>query len=333
MTIIDKIVFSQNAPAKNTLWARPSEKGTELLIFNKGKWGTVGADDFQRFHYEVYSSLEDITEPKPNALYLIGPKGEGEDKYDEYIYTEEGFTKIGDTSIDMSDVTKYNKNSDDSYTLKAEGTEIKKLRMVDDSTMTLGNNNSIEFGASGTINMQSGNISGVNKLTLITGGLIEHVGNIDMDSAGVLNMKSGVLQNVGTIDLADGGSSVQIRFRSGALPVITFDQEYFPEIKVLEAVMSLGKDKALSVISYFNVLTLQPSETPVVSVSGTLEVSEKIYAGKGIVSAEEVHCTSSIICPTISSTLQGTIENTTFNSGNTFTTGFIDELKTALGIS
>lgn len=36
---------------------------------------------------------------------------------------------------------------------------------------------------------------------------------------------------------------------------------------------------------------------------------------------------------TISGTLEGIIQSTTFESGNTFTTGFIDELKTALGIS
>ena len=35
----------------------------------------------------------------------------------------------------------------------------------------------------------------------------------------------------------------------------------------------------------------------------------------------------------ISGTLQGTIQSTTFSSGNTFTSGFINELKAALGIS
>lgn len=203
MATIDKIVFSQNTPdKKNTLWARPSEKGTELLIFNKGKWGTVGADDFQRFHYEVYSSLEDITEPKPNALYLIGPKGEGEDKYDEYVYTEEGFTKIGDTSIDMSDVIKYSKNSDDSYTLKAEGTEIKKLKTTDDSTIILGDNNSIEFGASGTINMQSGKISGVKDIFGKNGVHISMSGSYTGDG---IDFGYAPLKNINGIAISTGG--------------------------------------------------------------------------------------------------------------------------------
>ena len=54
-----------------------------------------------QFHYEVYPSLSSITNPQGNVLYLIGPTGTGDDKYEEYIYSN-GFTKIGDTSIDLS---------------------------------------------------------------------------------------------------------------------------------------------------------------------------------------------------------------------------------------
>ena len=35
-------------------------------------------------------------------LYLIGPTGSGSDKYEEYVYANNTWTKIGDTSIDLS---------------------------------------------------------------------------------------------------------------------------------------------------------------------------------------------------------------------------------------
>lgn len=57
-----------------------------------------------QFHYEVYASLEAVTSPANNVLYLIGPTGSGSDKYEEYVWPNAtaGFVKIGDTSIDLS---------------------------------------------------------------------------------------------------------------------------------------------------------------------------------------------------------------------------------------
>ncbi len=55
-----------------------------------------------QFHFEVYASLEAITSPSSNVLYLIGPTGSGADKYEEYVYSNSTFVKIGDTSIDLS---------------------------------------------------------------------------------------------------------------------------------------------------------------------------------------------------------------------------------------
>ena len=55
-----------------------------------------------QFHFEVYASLEDVTSPAGNVLYLIGPTGTGSDKYEEYVYSNGQFIKIGDTSIDLS---------------------------------------------------------------------------------------------------------------------------------------------------------------------------------------------------------------------------------------
>ena len=54
-----------------------------------------------QFHYEVYASTSEVTDPQSNVLYLIGPIGTGTDKYEEYVYTTT-WVKIGDTSIDLS---------------------------------------------------------------------------------------------------------------------------------------------------------------------------------------------------------------------------------------
>lgn len=55
-----------------------------------------------QFHYEVYPTLASVTDPQSNVLYLIGPTGSGTDMYEEYVYANGNFVKIGDTSIDLS---------------------------------------------------------------------------------------------------------------------------------------------------------------------------------------------------------------------------------------
>lgn len=55
-----------------------------------------------QFHYEIYASTSAVTSPANNVLYLIGPTGTGADKYEEYVYSNNAFVKIGDTSIDLS---------------------------------------------------------------------------------------------------------------------------------------------------------------------------------------------------------------------------------------
>ena len=59
----------------------------------------IGA--IQQFHYEVYATLPQTG--ASNVLYLIGPIGAGADKYEEYVYANNNWTKIGDTSIDLAD--------------------------------------------------------------------------------------------------------------------------------------------------------------------------------------------------------------------------------------
>lgn len=55
-----------------------------------------------QFHYEIYPSTSAVTNPQGNVLYLIGPTGTGDDKYEEYVYANNSWVKIGDTSIDLS---------------------------------------------------------------------------------------------------------------------------------------------------------------------------------------------------------------------------------------
>ena len=64
--------------------------------------GLMGA--LINFHYEIYASTASVSEPENNVLYLIGPSGQGDDKYEEYIYPDEttGWVKIGDTTLDLS---------------------------------------------------------------------------------------------------------------------------------------------------------------------------------------------------------------------------------------
>jgi len=75
-----------------------------LYVKSDGKWLVTGMteDDINLFSPEVYAKLSDVVTPKTNVLYLIGPKGTGEDKYEEYIYDGTDFVKIGDTTLDIS---------------------------------------------------------------------------------------------------------------------------------------------------------------------------------------------------------------------------------------
>lgn len=56
----------------------------------------------ENFHYEIYPNISYIASPLSNVLYLIGPVGSGSDRYEEYVYYNDTFVKIGDTSIDLS---------------------------------------------------------------------------------------------------------------------------------------------------------------------------------------------------------------------------------------
>ena len=55
--------------------------------------------DVPQFHYEVYDVLP--ARGESNVLYLIGPIGSGNDRYEEYVYADGDFVKIGDTSVNL----------------------------------------------------------------------------------------------------------------------------------------------------------------------------------------------------------------------------------------
>ena len=75
--------------------------GTNAEFYTKAQTDAlIGA--IQQFHYEIYASTSAVTNPQGNVLYLIGPTGSGADKYEEYVYANSTWTKIGDTSIDLS---------------------------------------------------------------------------------------------------------------------------------------------------------------------------------------------------------------------------------------
>ncbi len=89
-----------------------------------------------QFHYEVYPSTSAVTSPANNVLYLIGPTGQGSDKYEEYVYPDSttGWVKIGDTSIDLSDY--YTKTQADTLLAEKEAVANKVTSIDGDSTDT-----------------------------------------------------------------------------------------------------------------------------------------------------------------------------------------------------
>ena len=51
--------------------------------------------------FEVVATLP-VSDIKTNVIYLLGPIGSGADRYEEYIYSNSTWTKIGETSVDLS---------------------------------------------------------------------------------------------------------------------------------------------------------------------------------------------------------------------------------------
>jgi hypothetical protein len=141
----------------------------------------IGA--INQFHYEVHPSLADVTTPESNVLYLIGPQGAGTDLYEEYVYpnSTQGFTKIGDTSIDLSgyvtleylntELVKYAK-TDEYYPEMRVGSADKVLARIEDTDTYLiretgGADNEVLNGEAPVLGFE-GNAIGWNQLVDFT---------------------------------------------------------------------------------------------------------------------------------------------------------------------
>ena len=104
-----------------------------------------------QFHYEIYPSTSAVTNPQGNVLYLIGPTGTGNDKYEEYVYANNTLVKIGDTSIDLSGyVTTQALNAAlANYTTTANLNTLlagKQDKLTFDNVPTDGSNNPVKSG-------------------------------------------------------------------------------------------------------------------------------------------------------------------------------------------
>lgn len=133
----------------------------------------IGA--IQQFHYEVYATLPQTG--ASNVLYLIGPIGAGADKYEEYVYANNNWTKIGDTSIDLADyVTSsslgaalanyYNKNDVDG--LLAGKENMMPITTATGATLTAVVGNYYRLDNVGTLAITLPTIIGATKLQAIT---------------------------------------------------------------------------------------------------------------------------------------------------------------------
>lgn len=117
--------------------------------------------------FEVHSTTADITIPKSNIIYLIGPDTSvtGNDKYVEYIY-DNGFILIGETTVDLAnyynkyEINTFTSNLNDSIaaeTTRATGAENTISQNIVTSTTNLENKIT---NLSGTVNETIESLSG-----------------------------------------------------------------------------------------------------------------------------------------------------------------------------
>ena len=105
-SVDDILIYNSGIPlnpdgTSGSGWTNISKASFLSDYYTKGQVDNlIGAID--QFHYEIAASTSAVTNPQSNVLYLIGPTGSGSDKYEEYVYANNTWTKIGDTSIDLS---------------------------------------------------------------------------------------------------------------------------------------------------------------------------------------------------------------------------------------
>jgi len=79
--------------------------GSEKLI-TVGNLKTAIYEDLVSFGYIIFSSkdsngLPDVSNPKPNRIYLYDITDVGNDGYEEWLYVENGWERIGTTALDL----------------------------------------------------------------------------------------------------------------------------------------------------------------------------------------------------------------------------------------
>ena len=105
--------------------------------------------------FEVVATLP-VSDIKTNVIYLLGPTGSGADRYEEYIYSNNTWVKIGETSVDLSNyvtVTQLN-TALGFYTTTFD---LNILLQGKQDTLTAGDG--ITIGTDGTISADSNVIS------------------------------------------------------------------------------------------------------------------------------------------------------------------------------
>lgn len=117
-----------------------SQTYTKLEVNN-----LIGA--LHQFHFEIYATLPATGDG--SVLYLIGPTGTGSDKYEEYVWANDAWTKIGDTTIDLSGyvTTEALNTALANYTTTSQLTELLNAKADKDTDAVSGN--LAEFDANG----------------------------------------------------------------------------------------------------------------------------------------------------------------------------------------
>jgi hypothetical protein len=180
----------------------------------------------------------------------------------------------------------------------------------------------IEMSSGGTLAMGLGSITKVDSLVMsgAGSGSISNVKHLTMYTSGELNMNSGTISGASRIDMSSGTISgvSRIDMNGGTLDV-------GPGTIIVSGTGAAQLEHINGVQEIFGKNNVHISMSGSTTGDGIDFGNAPLKNINGIVMS-----TSSGI---ISGTLQGTIQNTTFSSGNTFTSGFINELKAALGIS
>lgn len=97
--------------------------------------------------FEVVATLP-VSDIKTNVIYLVGPIGTGADKYEEWIYSNSNWVKIGETSVDLSNyVTVSQLNT--ALGFYTTTTDLNLLLQGKQDTLTAGSG--ITIGTDGTI--------------------------------------------------------------------------------------------------------------------------------------------------------------------------------------